>query len=715
MNSGNPYKTGESVGSTGYFVGRQDILDEVKAVLEQKKAIILHGQRRIGKTSVLDELNVILFQEGHYVPVYFSLDKNINSSLEEVLQELANRIRDAVSLSSSEPNLDADHNRFFTILLPELLKKLPSGKSLVLLLDEFEIWAAAEIREEAKQASALFFPYLIDLLESHNNIKFVFAIGRRFADLNVQALRAFRMINDTIRISLLKKEETQKIIRFSEDNKTLKWSTEAIEIVWKQTAGHPFLTQTLCEKVWAICNKNDSKLSTISDVEKTITEILKNDLPAFGWIWTGLTSNESLIASALATRGSEPVTQLQLEDILRKKEVPIESNKAILLLQESDLIEPVEENGYRFRVELLRRWIAKFQPFNQTWDKYRKTDEAIQYYNKAKELYDNGNSADALEALNKAVSLNSDLMAATQLLAKILLENEPIDDIEYICGLLRRAYDYGYELQNTQPLYVKALLKSAKLASNEEKQLNLYERILEIEPENPEAKSIVSSRFIQLALLLAKISKSDDEQLMLYEPVLELEPDHETANKQRQIILQRQSKHSVKSIPLDSQIETLNTFANKVKATEKKQSASLIGVGAILIILIVLVGFQSITLAKLEKSVMRFYSEQLQEQKEENQQLKEKNEKLDVEIQDLNEELSPSSVKYQIKSTDTRLVYIVKKCYDYGKNDKRKNQCAKLIEEYNNVSPTELIAGEYLNIPNRPKEGCKLNRPPSCR
>jgi cell division protein FtsB len=281
---------------------------------------------------------------------------------------------------------------------------------------------------------------------------------------------------------------------------------------------------------------------------------------------------------------------------------------------------------------------------------------------------------------------------------------------------------------------LKALLKSAKLASNEEKQLNLYERILEIEPENPEAKSIVSSRFIQLALLLAKISKSDDEQLMLYEPVLELEPDHETANKQRQIILQRQSKHSVKNIPLDSQIETLKTvfeekltqinthidetFANKVKATEKKQSASLIGVGAILIgiiLIVVVVVFQFITLAKLEKSVMRFYSEQLQEQKEENQQLKEKNEKLDVEIQGLNEKLSPSSVKYQIKSTDTRLVYIVKKCYGYGENDKRKIKCAKLIEEYNNVSPTGLIAGEYLNIPNRPKEGCKLNRPPSCK
>lgn len=54
------------------FVGRDDILREVLRVLRQpeQNAITLYGQRRIGKTSVLQSLFERLPQEGEYRPAF---------------------------------------------------------------------------------------------------------------------------------------------------------------------------------------------------------------------------------------------------------------------------------------------------------------------------------------------------------------------------------------------------------------------------------------------------------------------------------------------------------------------------------------------------------------------------------------------------------------------------------------------------------------------
>ena len=51
----NPYVAGNPVGDSPAFIGRADVLCEVLRVLRrfQDNAIVLYGQRRIGKTSIL--------------------------------------------------------------------------------------------------------------------------------------------------------------------------------------------------------------------------------------------------------------------------------------------------------------------------------------------------------------------------------------------------------------------------------------------------------------------------------------------------------------------------------------------------------------------------------------------------------------------------------------------------------------------------------------
>ena len=71
----NPYIAGNPVGNSTAFVERDDILREVVRVVRdpQENAIVLYGQRRMGKTSVLQELETKLPKEGAYHPVFIDL------------------------------------------------------------------------------------------------------------------------------------------------------------------------------------------------------------------------------------------------------------------------------------------------------------------------------------------------------------------------------------------------------------------------------------------------------------------------------------------------------------------------------------------------------------------------------------------------------------------------------------------------------------------
>lgn len=69
----NPYIAGNPVGKTSSFVDRHEILTEVLNILgsPKKNAVVLYGQRRIGKTSVLQRLEAQLSEQDAYYPVFF--------------------------------------------------------------------------------------------------------------------------------------------------------------------------------------------------------------------------------------------------------------------------------------------------------------------------------------------------------------------------------------------------------------------------------------------------------------------------------------------------------------------------------------------------------------------------------------------------------------------------------------------------------------------
>ena len=153
----NPYIAGNPVGGSPAFVGREPILRSVLRMLEspRENAVVLYGQRRIGKTSVLLELAERLRHDGPYHPVYFDLQDKAALPLPQVVKELAQRL--AAELRLTTPTgLGILRTRGLPAGVPALDAKrsCQEGHSLVVLFDEFDV-----LDTPAKnQAGAAFFP-----------------------------------------------------------------------------------------------------------------------------------------------------------------------------------------------------------------------------------------------------------------------------------------------------------------------------------------------------------------------------------------------------------------------------------------------------------------------------------------------------------------------------------------------------------------------------
>jgi branched-chain amino acid transport system substrate-binding protein len=411
----NPYIAGNPVGGGGAFIGRADVLREVLRVLRNphQNALVLYGQRRIGKTSVLQELAARLPDSGPYQPVYFDLQDKATWPLGRVLQLLAQTI--AQKLDQPAPNLDTDPETAFRAeWLPFTLTNLPDRAQLVLLFDEFDVLADPN----AEQAAAAFFPYLRDLLANDpQRLDFVFVVGRNVDDLDNIALSLFKGI-PSYRVSLLNRDDTLKLVRLSEANHTLHWPDEAAERVYQLTNGHPFLTQQLCYLVWEQAYEvepDEPPTITPAEVDAAIPGTLASARSALEWLWNGLPPAERVVASALAEAGPGPITQEALERLLRDSGVRViirDLQNAPQLLQAWDLIEPAE-GGYCFRVELLRQWLVKNKPLRWVQEELSRTEPVAEsLYQAAVALSRSGQLEQAVGPLCQAINLNPNHLPA---------------------------------------------------------------------------------------------------------------------------------------------------------------------------------------------------------------------------------------------------------------------------------------------------------------
>ncbi len=498
----NPYTAGNPIGGQTGFFGRDDILRDVLQVLRhpQSNAIVLYGQRRIGKTSMLLQLERQLVDLADYLPVYFDLQDKADKPLEDVLYELAQRISAVTRQVTPNRDLfDSEGAYFRDEFVPQATEMVSNG-GLVLLFDEFDVLDSPK----ENQAGAAFFPYLRQWMGDAKGVQFVFVIGRRPEDLSINTISTFKGVRAT-RVSLLEPDNAAAVVRQSQEEGSLLWSDEAVEKVWQWAQGHPYFTQLLCSVIWENAHEEEPDevpIVTPNNVDNAVNEVLKQGANAFVWIWDGLPPAERVVISAMAEAKERVITHDDLVDILNKSGVRLIVRQLELApetLVEWELLQPVN-GSYQFTVLLLRQWVQKNRPLRRTKEELDLLDpQAESLFQTGQRFYNAKQLEYAESQLRLALQSNPNHLKAQLLLGQLLFEQTRLDET---ITVLENAYKYDPGAARAE--LIKALLALAN-SQEESEQLVTYQQILDIDPNQPIAiDSILSIRIKEAAQLEAE-------------------------------------------------------------------------------------------------------------------------------------------------------------------------------------------------------------------
>ncbi len=371
----NPYIIGRPIYEPEYFYGREDLFAFIEDNLKKEaKIILLHGQRRIGKSSVLSQIpNFVKLENFEFVRL--SLEGKSQKSLNEVLYEFSldiqNHLTERLEVSEKliivplKKVFQADVTVFTQSFLPQVYQVL-GGKNLVLLLDEFDVMG--DPQEDA--AIKHLFPYLNEILSEQEKLYILPVIGRRLDDLP-KLLYLFKEAPHQ-EVGLLKRSSAERLI-IEPAKRFLEYEIAAIEAILKLSAGHPYFTQIICFALFGQAREQQKWTVTQEDVETIVERAIEFAEGGLSWFYDSLSVPERMVFLAVAELQEKfhsdyyalvsyflgnPLTLLQKKYDVSLRSFLIEAQRQ--LLKWGFLKEPQNLNSCpTITVDLVRLWLNK--------------------------------------------------------------------------------------------------------------------------------------------------------------------------------------------------------------------------------------------------------------------------------------------------------------------------------------------------------------------
>ncbi|MBC8097682.1 MAG: AAA family ATPase [Akkermansiaceae bacterium] len=489
----NPFVVGGALGdSSGRgFVGREDIFDFVRSSLmvERRIPILLHGQRRIGKSSILKQLPRNL--PADFVCVYFDLQGKATMEVGQVLYGLGREIADALGIE--RPEREDCSEELFPRYLDRAIKHLGGrAERLVLLFDEFDVVDQSLTGPEV--AASRFIPYLAKLVNSHSGIGYILVVGRKTEEMSSEFFGT--ILKDTVgkAIGRLNKKQTLRLIKDLAPE--LEFDPDASERVYELAAGHPFCTQMLCHVIW---NRNleksgEARLRTrvrVSQVDKALPTALDLGSNGMNWIYDGLSKpSYRLVLSALAEVADplqgEAATLDEIDKALRKRRMAVDQTdlaKAPRVLIAWDILLKREQR-FAFTVPMIGAWIRENRPLetleNQT---VIANPRAHRYYELALESLNQNNYDGAVEDFRNALAANPVFIEALLGLSSALRLRKKPGDLHYAV----EAYERILDLEPSSPSgpLIELLAESIDAGGDVATIRLRYKRLQELDPDGP--------------------------------------------------------------------------------------------------------------------------------------------------------------------------------------------------------------------------------------
>jgi archaellum biogenesis ATPase FlaH len=502
-NRKNPYVIGRPVTETALFFDREDLFTLIADALPQAQVILLHGQRRIGKSSVLAQIPLQLCNEG-YTFVLLSLEGKSQKSLSQVLSELAQEVVDYLNLGiavPSEEDFRQQPQQFADRVLAQAYAQMDRSE-LVLLFDEFD--TLGNYHPDA--AATHLFPFLSEVLQDHPWLHIIPVVGRRLQDLPT-LLGLFRNAPN-YEIDLLDPESTRQLITTPAQG-LLQYDETAIQAILELAAGHPYFTQVLCFTLFTQAREQDCWQVSREQVYQAIDRAIEFGEGGLAWFWDGLPIPERVCFAAAATvaelkweegysleiKEGEPLSFLEdsgvmLTECLHRAQQNLLDWHYLWPLKQVYTPETVERSTYKVTIELVRRWLLRRHRVTQEiWQLQDLEPDVRPTYEAARDWRHRGQLYQAIRGYEQVLSLNpnhlsalfelADCLGATQAYSRAIECYERayhIDPVRARDGLLRARIGYARTLWDRgQELEAERSLQ----------------RVLDLEPDHEDAQALL--------------------------------------------------------------------------------------------------------------------------------------------------------------------------------------------------------------------------------
>lgn len=365
-----PYITGTPLKTPEMFFGRQDVFDYVREHLlgtYQNNIIVLHGQRRTGKTSVLYQLSRVLAET--HRGVLLDMQGVAARSETEFFYALSDEIAYALESHDIEaqiPPIEAYEaqpeftfrTRFLRPLYPHL-----GDKHLLLMFDEFE-----ELQRHVEEGHLTvgIFSFLRNLMQHEVKVDFVFSGTHKLEELAAEYWSILFNIATYKKISFLERKEIERLVTEPVAPYGMEYDPLAVDHIYQVTAGHPFLAQMVCHEMVAYHNDIERSYLTVADVDAVLEQIAERGEAHFKFVWSESSGagRAAMLALAELLGHADGATVREIADLSRRRGRHLTEEgalSALVRLESRDIVTrtALGSDRFRFRVDLVRRWIVR--------------------------------------------------------------------------------------------------------------------------------------------------------------------------------------------------------------------------------------------------------------------------------------------------------------------------------------------------------------------
>lgn len=349
------------VANQAVFVGRADILTRIEqSMLEPSYApLMIYGQRRMGKTSLLLNLGRIL--PSGIIPAYVDFQASVSAkdyadlyyNLIQQIQRSTARQRGvelpAVDLGMMIERPFLCFNDWLNAVETYLEK---NDKILLVKMDEIEtlnqVFARPQLPPE------VFFNSLRNTIQHRPRFRFVLAGSHTLAEL--QHWSNYLINSQLIKIGYLETAEARQLIERPAADFQLRYQPQAVQLILDLTRAHPYLVQMICHELVMLKNAQpvgSRYLAAPEDVEEAAARALETG----GFFFADLLSRvpEPAVAMLRHLAGLGQGASLAAPEW--RAAFPDDFDAQVGMLLQRDIVETTSL-GYRFQVELIRRFMA---------------------------------------------------------------------------------------------------------------------------------------------------------------------------------------------------------------------------------------------------------------------------------------------------------------------------------------------------------------------